>query len=67
MNDEIEDQLKRDRLAMRNEVKLLLLGELFFLRFFSGLFLFPKVSGLFFFFFSESRGGTKGSEAEKLV
>ena len=27
-NDEIENQLKRDRLSMRNEVKMLLLGRL---------------------------------------
>jgi guanine nucleotide-binding protein subunit alpha len=26
-NQEIEDQLKRDRLSQRNEIKMLLLGE----------------------------------------
>lgn len=27
-NDEIENQLKRDKMAQRNEIKMLLLGEL---------------------------------------
>ena len=30
-NEEIENQLKRDRMQQRNEIKMLLLGMLFFL------------------------------------
>lgn len=29
-NDEIENQLKRDKMAQRNEIKMLLLGQLLF-------------------------------------
>jgi len=32
-NEEIEAQLKKDKLAARNEIKMLLLGNLFFLLF----------------------------------
>jgi guanine nucleotide-binding protein subunit alpha len=32
-NDEIENQLKRDKMAQRNEIKMLLLGQSFHRRF----------------------------------